>query len=72
MIIVLNKYLGKTVNIVDVDDVEWVGYVRGVEPPGDSEDGKWWLDLSNVNRVGFESGLTISEDEIKEIRLSEV
>ncbi|GEM_PF-3034185 len=63
----MDKYLGKNVRIIDIEDVEWTGYVSSIETPYDSDDGKWWLDVVNVNKPGFETGLSISEDEIKEI-----
>lgn len=63
----MDKYLGKNVRIIDIEDVEWTGDVSSIETPYDSDDGKWWLDVVNVNKPGFETGLSISEDEIKEI-----
>lgn len=63
----MDKYLGKNVRIIDIEDVEWTVDVSSIETPYDSDDGKWWLDVVNVNKPGFETGLSISEDEIKEI-----
>ena len=63
----LNNFLGKTVRIIDDDNMEWRGYVRSIETPEDSDDGQWWLDIVNVNKPGFKTGLSISAHEIKEI-----
>ena len=63
----LNNFLGKNVRIIDDDNMEWRGYVRSIENPEDSDDGQWWLDIVNVNKPGFKTGLSISEHEIKEI-----
>ena len=51
----MDKYLGKNVRIIDIEDVEWTGYVSSIETPYDSDDGKWWLDVVNVNKPGFET-----------------
>lgn len=67
MRLMLNNFLGKNVRIIDDDNIEWRGYVSGIETPEDSDDGQWWLDIVNVNKPGFETGLSISESEIKEI-----
>lgn len=67
MRLMLNNFLGKNVRIIDDDNMEWRGYVSGIETPEDSDDGQWWLDIVNVNKPGFETGLSISESEIKEI-----
>ena len=63
----LNNFLGKNVRIIDDDNMEWRGYVRSIETQEDSDDGQWWLDIVNVNKPGFKTGLSISEHEIKEI-----
>lgn len=67
MRLMLNNFLGKNVRIIDDDNMEWRGYVRSIETPEDSDDGQWWLDIVNVNKPGFKTGLSISEHEIKEI-----
>ena len=69
MIIMLGKFWGKNVRIIDDEGVEWKGFVRSVETPADSEDNQWWLDVINVNKPGFETGLIISESEIKKIEV---
>ncbi len=33
-----NKFWGRDVEIVDIDDRKWIGYVVGIESPADSDD----------------------------------
>ena len=47
-----NKFWGRDVEIVDIDDRKWIGYVAGIESPADSDDNQWWLDVE-VPDPGF-------------------
>lgn len=63
-----NKFWGRAVEIVDIDDRKWIGYVAGIESPADSDDNQWWLDVE-VPDPGFKTCLAISESEIKQIKI---
>ena len=62
------KFWGKNVEIIDIDGRKWIGYVVGIEYPADSDDDQWWLDVE-VPDQGVETGLAISESEIKHIKI---
>ena len=62
------KFWGKNVEIIDIDGRKWIGSVVGIESPADSDDDQWWLDVE-VPDPGFETGLAISESEIKHIKI---
>ena len=63
----MDKYFDKRVRIIDVDGKTWTGLVVSYEPPEDSENGKWWLDIKVENIKDF-GELTICDDEIKKIQ----
>lgn len=61
-------YFGKRVKIDDIYSHQWIGFVSGYDAPGDSDDGKWWLDIDVENVNDFRT-ITISEDEINKIEI---
>lgn len=61
-------YFGKDVIITDINAKKWKGFVSGYEAPGDTEDGKWWLDIDVENIKNFGT-LNICEDQIKKIEI---
>lgn len=61
----LYKFVGKKVNIVDINNKNWQGVAIGYDSPEDSEDGQQYLDVE-VKNFGI---LGIAESEIKSIEV---
>lgn len=64
----LRPYWGKNVEVIDVNNIVYKGFVNAVTIPGDSEENCYEIDLRGTKQFGNRL-LNLMEYEIKSIEL---
>lgn len=68
MTIDINKYYGKPVELIDIDNQSFTGFVQSVDEAADEDDGIACIDLINTNQFP-DDVVDFKINEIKSIKI---